>query len=190
MSKINFNSDISNWDVSNVTSMSYMFNTARAFNQDISSWDTSSVVNMYGMFSGAHVFNQDISGWNVSNVNNLGLTFHRALSFNQYISSWDTSSVDDMGWTFKGAESFDQNIGNWDFSSATTMNQMFAEVTLSTANYDAILNAFKNSVAQGAGSSYMTFSGGWSKYSSAGQAARSALGTTYGWNITDGGLQT
>ena len=53
-----------------------------------------------------------------------------------------------------------------------------------------ILNAFKNSVAQGAGSSYMTFSGGWSKYSSAGQAARSALGTTYGWNITDGGLQT
>ena len=190
MSKINFNSDISNWDVSNVTSMSYMFNTARAFNQDISSWDTSSVVNMYGMFSGAHVFNQDISGWNVSNVNNLGLTFHRALSFNQDISSWDTSSVDDMGWTFKGAESFDQNIGNWDFSSATTMNQMFAEVTLSTANYDAILNAFKNSVAQGAGSSYMTFSGGWSKYSSAGQAARSALGTTYGWNITDGGLQT
>jgi surface protein len=190
MSKINFNSDISNWDVSNVTNMSYMFNTARAFNQDISSWDTSSVVNMYGVFSGASVFNQDISGWNVSNVNNLGVAFHRALSFNQDISSWDTSSVTDMSWTFKGAESFDQNIGNWNFSNTTTMNQMFAEVTLSTANYDAMLNAFKNSVAQGAGSSYMTFSGGWSKYSSAGQAARNTLGTTYGWNITDGGLQT
>ena len=41
-----FNSDISFWDTSNVTSMYCMFAGASAFNQDIGSWDTSSVTDM------------------------------------------------------------------------------------------------------------------------------------------------
>ena len=35
-----FNQNISNWDVSNVTDMSFMFYNAKNFNQDISNWDT------------------------------------------------------------------------------------------------------------------------------------------------------
>ena len=189
MSKVDFNSDISNWDVSNVTTMSYMFSNARAFNQNISSWNTSSVISMYSMFQDAYAFNQNIGGWNISNVENIGGMFHQATSFDQDISSWNTSKVTDMSWTFKGAESFDQNIGNWNISSGPSMNEMFAQVTLSVANYDAILNGFKTSVSQGAGSSYVFFTGGSSQYSSAGQAARTALRVTYNWNITDGGLQ-
>ena len=46
-----FNGDISDWDVSSVTNMKYMFWEASAFNQDISSWDTSSVTTMAGTFS-------------------------------------------------------------------------------------------------------------------------------------------
>jgi len=41
---------ISNWDTSNVTDMSEMFNEASNFNQDISNWDTSNVTNMSDMF--------------------------------------------------------------------------------------------------------------------------------------------
>ena len=58
---------ISSWDVSNVTNMNGMFESATSFNQDISSWDVSNVTNMGGMF-GNSSFNQDISSWDVSNV--------------------------------------------------------------------------------------------------------------------------
>jgi surface protein len=41
-----FNQDISNWDTSAVTNMSYMFANATGFSQDITNWDTSAVTNM------------------------------------------------------------------------------------------------------------------------------------------------
>jgi surface protein len=63
-----FNVDISNWDVSNVTKMTSMFKGAASFNQDISCWDVNNVVDMSGMFDGAATFNQDLSGWNVNKV--------------------------------------------------------------------------------------------------------------------------
>ena len=47
-----------------------MFQGARLFNQDISNWDVSSVTTMVSMFQGASLFNQDISNWNVSSVTN------------------------------------------------------------------------------------------------------------------------
>jgi surface protein len=47
---VNFNSDISNWDTSNVTNMSYMFYNAISFNQYIGSWNTINVTNMTSMF--------------------------------------------------------------------------------------------------------------------------------------------
>ena len=41
-----FDADISGWDMSSVTTMSYMFYQAAAFNQDLSAWDVSSVTTM------------------------------------------------------------------------------------------------------------------------------------------------
>ncbi len=48
-----FNADLSNWNVSKVTNMSYMFWQAKSFNQDIGNWDVSSVTNMHRMFGKA-----------------------------------------------------------------------------------------------------------------------------------------
>ena len=45
-----FNGDISNWNTSNVTDMSFMFYDCESFNQDISDWDVSNVTNMSSMF--------------------------------------------------------------------------------------------------------------------------------------------
>ena len=37
--KTNFNDNIGNWDVSNVTDMNHMFAFCQNFNQDLNNWD-------------------------------------------------------------------------------------------------------------------------------------------------------
>jgi surface protein len=112
----NFNSDISGWDVSNVTIMSYMFNNATNFNSDISGWDVSNVNRMGGMFMGAESFNSDLSNWNVSKVIFMSNMFRGALSFNSDLSSWDTSKVKNMNNMFRDATNFNADINSWDTS--------------------------------------------------------------------------
>ena len=73
---LDFNGNISTWDVSNVKDMSGMFFGCELFNQDISKWYVSNVINMYNMFNGCVKFNQDISSWNVSNVKDKDDMFH------------------------------------------------------------------------------------------------------------------
>jgi surface protein len=120
-----FNSDISQWDTSNVTHMPSMFAYAFSFNSDISQWDTSSVTDMRWMFWDASSFNSDISQWDTSNVTDMKCMFYYASSFNSDISNWNTSSVTDMSYMFHGASSFNQPLNNWNTSSVTDMSSMF-----------------------------------------------------------------
>jgi surface protein len=124
-----FNGDISSWDVSNVTSMGGMFYGATSFNQDIGSWDIINVKSMKQMFQGATSFNQDISSYDVSSVTNMRAMFYGAEAFNQDISSWDVSSVTDMSWMFSRASNFNQDISSWDVSNVTTMRSMFKKAS-------------------------------------------------------------
>ena len=81
----NFNGDVSEWDVSNVTNMSGLFKGSN-FNGDISKWNVSNVnkdichmfsysEDMSGWFKGSN-FNGDISDWNVSNVTTMAGMSH------------------------------------------------------------------------------------------------------------------
>ena len=45
-----FNQQLNNWDVSNVTDMSFMFYYCKSFNQPLTNWDVSNVNNYYAMF--------------------------------------------------------------------------------------------------------------------------------------------
>lgn len=127
---IDFNGNISQWDVSNVTDMSYMFKGARSFNQPIGNWDVSNVRNMESMFQDADHFNQDIGSWDVSNVENMRDMFRDALSFNQDIGSWNVSNVTDMECMFRNARKFHKSIIKWDVSNVTNMYGMFYECPL------------------------------------------------------------
>lgn len=106
---IEFNEDISMWDVSGATSMERMFQGAWSLDQDFSQWNVSSVVNLAWAFSNAVVFNGDISNWNTNNVVNISGTFSGAQSFNRPLN-WDVSKVTDMSRTFSDTKEFNQPL--------------------------------------------------------------------------------
>ena len=85
--------NISEWNVSKVENMYYMFCNS-AFNGDISRWDVSNVKNMSGMFE-LSGFNSNISDWDVSNVEDMSYMFYKT-NFNGNISNWDVSNVNYM----------------------------------------------------------------------------------------------
>ena len=179
----NFNGDITSWDTSSVTNMGYMFLSATSFNQDLSSWNTSKVTDMSYMFTGTN-FNSNITSWDTSSVTNMGYMFLSATSFNQDLSSWNTHKVTNMYSMFDSATSFNQDLSSWNTNKVTRMDDMFTGVTLSTANYDALLNGWSNMIQN----NNVPFSGGNSKYSSAGLVGRNVLTDVYSWIITDGGM--
>jgi len=108
---IDFNGDISKWNVSNVKDMRNMFSFAKIFDQDLSKWNVSNVTNMRAMFKGG-IFNQDISKWNISNVKDISFMFNYAILFDQDLSKWNVSNVEEMTGTFENSP-LDGNEPNW-----------------------------------------------------------------------------
>ena len=96
--------DISDWDVSNVTNMAYMFYMCKELESvgDISKWDVSNVAYMYSMFCACHYLNPDLSKWDVSNVTDMSYMFFGCEKFNQDISKWDVSKVRWCSYMFDG----------------------------------------------------------------------------------------
>lgn len=92
-----FNRDISNWDVSSVTNMLFMFYAAEYFNQDIGSWDVSNVTTMFGMFRNAQDFSQNLGHWNISNVTEIKSIFQSSNmsceNYSRTLRGWATNSA-------------------------------------------------------------------------------------------------
>ena len=74
-----------------------------------------------------------------------------------------------------------RDLSGWDVSSVTDMLRMFSGVTLSTANYDALLRGWSALLSL---QRDVSFDGGNSKYCT--ESARNVLINTYNWTITDG----
>jgi surface protein len=98
--------DLNDIDVSKITGMTHLFdiyqnNIFKDFNGNISQWDVSNVTDMSFMFYGCEKFNCDISMWNVHNVKNMKYMFRRCEQFKQDLSQWDVSNVKYMRNAFK-----------------------------------------------------------------------------------------
>ena len=50
-----FNQPLNNWNVSNVTTMGFMFYMAESFNQPLNNWNVSNVTNMSNMFENCNI---------------------------------------------------------------------------------------------------------------------------------------
>ncbi len=188
-----FNQPLDKWNVSNVTNMSDMFYRCGVFNQNIGGWDVSNVTDMNRMFYYCRKFNQDIGSWQVGKVTSFRMMFYYATEFNQDLGNWDTRSATSMQSMFHRATKFDQDLSAWQIPKLTNAQAMFNYVTLSIANYDALLISWAKQVEEGKTSSSMRyFHGGDSKYCQ-GEAARTFL-IENGWesnrnqgDIIDGG---
>mgnify|MGYP000194145818 FL=1 len=120
-----FNQDISAWDTSNVTDMSYMF-SASAFDQNINSWDTSKVGNMYAMFYANKVYNKPLSSWNTYSVYDMSYMFGEATKFNQSISDWDVANVNTTSFMFTKTN-YDQDMSKWRLRSNVLADNMYTD---------------------------------------------------------------
>jgi hypothetical protein len=96
-------------DVSQIITMNGLF-TDLDFNGDISLWNVSNVIEMRGLFAYS-TFNGDISKWDVSNVKDMHEMF-RESEFNGDISDWDVSNVENMFEMFRSSK-FKGDISNW-----------------------------------------------------------------------------
>ena len=127
----NFNQVLgaSNWDVSAISDMSWMFSANYKMTDSavagLNTWDVSGVTDMQYMFHESSVINvPGIANWNTHNVTNMSNMFLYT-KFNEDISSWKTSKVTNMENMFYGASDFSQNIRVWDVSSSVNVTQMF-----------------------------------------------------------------
>jgi len=89
--------------------------------------------------------------------------------------------------TFRSCPSLTEiiNLGNVDITACTNISVFADASTLTTSNYDSILNGWASQSVQ---SGLSTDFGG-SQYSLAGASARNTLVTTFSWTILDGGAE-
>lgn len=174
--------NINQWDVSNVTDMTNMFNGANNFNADISKWNTGNVTKMARMFAELDVFNQDISNWNTSKVTDMRAMFRNAKNFNQDLSKWNTENVTNFDSMFLEAVSFNQNLGTFNLKNATKASKMLNDSGLSCENYSKTLQGWANNPDTNNG---ISFGAKTLKYGDAGKTFRDVLINTKKWTISD-----
>ena len=136
--------DLSNFDTSQVTNMSYMFyDMFYLTTLDLSNFDTSKVTDMSCMFHRLFdLTTLNLSNFDTSNVTNMRDMFsimNKLTTLN--LSNFDTSKVTDMGYMFENMSSLIAlDLSNFDTSKVTDMNHMFTNLsnltTLNLSNFD------------------------------------------------------
>lgn len=121
--------NLTNFDTSSATDMSYMFNMTGIENLDLSSFNTSKVTDMTYMLSSMYIKSLDVSDFDTSNV---------LLMRNMFIGSNELEGLD---------------VSNFDFSKVTNLENMFndtgKDVTdfyLDLSGYDFTGDAFDSVV--------------------------------------------
>jgi surface protein len=122
--------DLSNWNTSKVTDMSFMFAGQQHLTRlgKLSNWDTSKVTVMSHMFEAlASLPDDQLTGlnWNTANVYNMnamfyGMELQKDLSF---VNNWQTGKVKDMSYMFANDPVLTSlDLSHWDTGQVGTFN--------------------------------------------------------------------
>ena len=132
--------NVSNFDTSNVTSMSYMFSSCTNLTSlDLSSFSTSNVTYMTRMFNNCSVTNLDLSNFDTSKVTDMSAMFLNCKATNIDVSSFDTSNVTTMQNMFNTCRATSLDLSSFNTSNVTTMREMFnncSATTLDLSNFN------------------------------------------------------
>ncbi len=178
--------DLSNWDVSNVTNMENMFDSAFISSiGDVGSWNTGKVTNFADMFQFCSILEDiNVASWDTSVATRMDDMFLSCSSLSSLnITNWNTSNVENMRGTFQNLSGITTlDFSNWDYSSVTNMTDFLTGTSITTDDYSTLLNRITaTSAATG-----ITLGGGTNTYNVGASASRATL-VTAGWTITDGG---
>ena len=174
----------------NVTDFHGMLNGVGAvttrFNEDVSGWDVSNATDLSYTFAYCYPFaGTGMSGWDVGNVTTMANMLNWCyLAFNPDISGWDTHSLTTMANMCLTCNTFNRSLAAWDVTGVTTMANFTDGAHWSTANYSATLIGWESQAVQ----TGVALNVGTGKYSAGAAAtARQALIDDHTWTITDGG---
>ena len=136
-----FDSDLYNF----FNSIQYSMHINDDSYSEISSWDMSNVTNMENMFSGVNPNepgNLGFEFWDVSNVTNMSNMFS-----NYYdpltlvgIENWDVSSVTDMSYMFMNVSFFNIDLSTWDVDAVTNCTDFNLDATAWTKSKPKFTN--------------------------------------------------
>lgn len=128
LSSISRDMDISNMDFSNVTNMSYMFNSNTSTNITIGSINTSKVKDMLYMFNGCtNITDLDLSGIDVSQVTDMQYMFSGCTKLvNLNLTGWNTDSLTNISYMFQNCSVLDNlDLSTFNTSKVNTMSYLF-----------------------------------------------------------------
>ena len=130
--------DVSNWDVSNIKYMNWMFHNCKKLKSigDLSNWNVSNVKYMSNMFRTCEnlTFIEDLSNWNVSNVEDMRNMFYKCKNLKSVgdLSKWKTSNVKYMYNMFYKCKNLKSvgDLSNWNVSKVKDMRNMFKDTDI------------------------------------------------------------
>ena len=121
--------DVSNWDVSGVTSMYFAFYGCKSLTSlDVSNWSMPSCTTMQAMFYCCNVLQYlDTSNWNVCNVTDMSHMFRGCYALTTLdVSKWNINKATNMVSMFEQCHALISiDVSNWDVSNVLDMRHMF-----------------------------------------------------------------
>jgi len=122
---VNFNEDLSRWNMSSATNLNSMFLGCDKFQgTGVDKWDVSNVKTMVGTFESCTSFDQNLSAWDTSSLEDLSFLFARSRFKGNGIESWSTSSFYNISYAFFELSDFDVDFSSWDTSNVVDMSFM------------------------------------------------------------------
>ncbi|MGM9877992.1 MAG: BspA family leucine-rich repeat surface protein [Bacilli bacterium] len=116
------------FDTTNVTNMSYMFEGLKDTTLDLNSFNTSKVTNMSNMFDGSRATTLDLSSFDTSKVTNMKSMFYKSQATTiKGLENFNTTKVTNMMYMFGGSKAKSLDLSSFNTSHVILMSSMFED---------------------------------------------------------------